>query len=112
MCKKHPDVIKHGRKVDMSDLENERALQIQKKFVAKFVVIINTIPINISFVCRFYAPAAFILTFVIPVAIHYYLGEDPFRALNWNVFRYTFGLHMVWLVNSGAHSWGMRPYDK
>jgi len=75
----------------MSDLENDRMLQIQKKI---------------------YSPASFILTFVIPITIHYFLGEDPFRALNFNVLRYTFGLHMVWLVNSGAHSWGMKPYDR
>ncbi|CRL07879.1 CLUMA_CG020908, isoform A [Clunio marinus] len=91
MCKKHPDVIKYGRRIDMSDLENDKMLQLQKKI---------------------YTPASFILTFVIPITIHYFLGEDPFRALNSNVFRYTFGLHMVWLVNSGAHKWGMRPYDK
>lgn len=29
-CKKHPDVIKFGRRIDMSDLENDRVLQIQK----------------------------------------------------------------------------------
>lgn len=69
-------------------------------------------PFKKSFVIRVYTPASFILAFVIPVTIHYYLGEDPFRALNWNILRYTFGLHMVWLVNSGAHKWGMRPYDK
>lgn len=33
MCKKHPDVIKHGKKVDMSDLENDTMLKIQKKWV-------------------------------------------------------------------------------
>lgn len=75
-------------------------------------VYLNSEPINIPFVRRVYSPAAFILTFVIPIAINYLLGEDPLRALNANVFRYTFGLHMVWLVNSGAHKWGMRPYDK
>lgn len=30
MCKKHPDVIKHGKKVDMSDLEDDKMLKIQK----------------------------------------------------------------------------------
>jgi stearoyl-CoA desaturase (Delta-9 desaturase) len=31
MCKKHPDVIEYGRKIDMSDLENDEMLKIQKK---------------------------------------------------------------------------------
>lgn len=30
-CKKHPEVIKQGRKIDMSDLENDPMLKIQKR---------------------------------------------------------------------------------
>lgn len=76
------------------------------------VLELNTNYFRLYFVARIYSPAAFILTFLLPVTASYFLGEDPFRALNWNVLRYTFGLHMVWLVNSGAHQWGMRPYDR
>jgi stearoyl-CoA desaturase (Delta-9 desaturase) len=31
MCKKHPEVIRQGKKVDMSDLESDPMLQFQKK---------------------------------------------------------------------------------
>lgn len=31
MCKKHPDVIEQGKKVDMSDLQNDPLVQFQKK---------------------------------------------------------------------------------
>lgn len=31
MCKKHPDVVDQGKKVDMSDLENDPMMQFQKK---------------------------------------------------------------------------------
>lgn len=31
MCKKHPDVKKYGGKVDMSDLENDSLLLLQRK---------------------------------------------------------------------------------
>lgn len=31
MCRKHPDVIEKGKRVDMSDLEGEWYLQVQKK---------------------------------------------------------------------------------
>jgi stearoyl-CoA desaturase (Delta-9 desaturase) len=31
MCKKHPDVIKYGRKIDHSDVEDDPVLQFQKK---------------------------------------------------------------------------------
>lgn len=32
MCKKHPDVKKHGAKVDMSDLETDPLLLLQRKW--------------------------------------------------------------------------------
>lgn len=28
------------------------------------------------------------------------------------ILRYCLGLNATWLVNSAAHMWGMRPYDK
>lgn len=31
MCKKHPDVVKFGQRVDMSDLENDTFLKFQKR---------------------------------------------------------------------------------
>lgn len=31
--KKHPDVIEAGKKIDISDVTNDRLLQFQKKFV-------------------------------------------------------------------------------
>jgi stearoyl-CoA desaturase (Delta-9 desaturase) len=31
MCKKHPDVVEKGKKIDMSDLENDPLMQFQKK---------------------------------------------------------------------------------
>lgn len=31
MCKKHPDVIKFGKNVDMSDLESEEVLKFQRR---------------------------------------------------------------------------------
>lgn len=65
-----------------------------------------------QFISRIYTPAAFILTFVMPITLSYYLGEDAFRALNANILRYTISLHVVWLVNSGAHYFGMKPYEK
>jgi stearoyl-CoA desaturase (Delta-9 desaturase) len=31
MCRKHPDVIEQGKKIDMSDLEDDPVMQFQKK---------------------------------------------------------------------------------
>lgn len=93
MCKKHPDVIEKGKGIDMSDLTNDKVLAFQKKY---YLLIM-------PFCC-----------FVIPTMVPVYLwGETWTNA--WFVatlFRFTFTLNMTWLVNSAAHMWGLRPYDK
>jgi len=93
LCRKHPDVIEKGKGLDISDLENDPLLKFQKKYYL----------ILMPIVC-------FLLPTVIPV---YVWGETWTNA--WFVaalFRYTFTLNMTWLVNSAAHMWGNRPYDK
>lgn len=51
---------------------------------------------------------------VIPFLIPYlFLGETISNS--WYcaaIFRYIFSLHGTWLVNSYAHFYGMKPYDK
>lgn len=51
--------------------------------------------------------------FLIPtwVPCHYW-DEKPMYAWYGTIFRYTFSLNLTWLVNSAAHIWGMKPYDK
>lgn len=55
-----------------------------------------------------------ILCFLVPTCVPVFVwGETWTNA--WFVatmFRYTFTLNMTWLVNSAAHMWGDRPYDK
>lgn len=34
-CRKHPDVTKFGSKIDMSDLEDDKVIQFQRKLVKK-----------------------------------------------------------------------------
>ncbi|KAL7027394.1 hypothetical protein ACKWTF_005426 [Chironomus riparius] len=91
MCKKHPEVIRQGKKVDMSDLENDPWLVTQKKY---------------------YIPLAFVLNFVVPVYLGILCGESFTTVWNRNLFRYIIILNFVWCVNSVAHIWGMKPYDK
>lgn len=31
MCRKHPDVVQKGKGIDMSDLQNDKLLQFQRK---------------------------------------------------------------------------------
>lgn len=55
-----------------------------------------------------------LLSFGIPAFLPWYLTGETF-ANSWYVgsmLRYTISLHSTWLVNSAAHIWGTKPYDK
>lgn len=77
LCKKHPDVIENGKKVDMSDLENDPLLQFQKKYFLPFALLFNV---------------------VIPISLACYFGEDFNVAWNGNIFRFVLLLNITWTV--------------
>lgn len=53
------------------------------------------------------------IAFVAPIlGSHWLWGEDLIASMNFNIARYVLGLHVNWSINSVAHIWGMRPYDK
>jgi stearoyl-CoA desaturase (Delta-9 desaturase) len=92
MCKKHPDVKAAGAKIDISDLKADPVLAFQKKY---FLILMP------------------IFCFIIPTVVPLFWGETLKNA--WFVatmFRYTFFLNVTWCVNSAAHKWGGKPYDK
>ncbi|XP_075974336.1 acyl-CoA Delta-9 desaturase-like [Anticarsia gemmatalis] len=92
MVKKHPDVLSKGRTIDMSDLLEDPLLHFQNKHYLKLVTL----------VC-----------FVLPTIIPTLWGETAWVAFYVAVLlRYTFTLHVTWLINSAAHMWGNKPYDK
>jgi hypothetical protein len=43
------------------------------------------------------------MSMVLPTLITMAMGEHWWPAWNFNVLRYTIGLHIVWLVNSGKN---------
>ncbi|KAJ4438247.1 hypothetical protein ANN_14186, partial [Periplaneta americana] len=93
MVRKHPDVKNKGKTVDMSDLLEDPIVVWQMR------TYLVTMPL---------------LCFVIPAWIPvYFWGEDPW--VSWyvaSIMRYTLSLNGTWLVNSAAHMWGTKPYDK
>lgn len=93
LMKKHPDVFIKGRNVDISDLKRDPVVQFQH---------------------RYYLLLCFIFTALIPTIVPWYFwGEDFWVAfIVLFVFRYVMTLHSTWLVNSAAHLWGSRNYDK
>jgi len=92
LVKKHPDVVKAGRKMDFSDLLEDPLVKYQKKFDPWF---------------------AFYMCFFLPAQIaSRYWGEDFWNAfLVCGALRYVCVLHFTWMVNSAAHLYGDHPYD-
>ncbi|XP_018393077.1 PREDICTED: acyl-CoA Delta(11) desaturase-like [Cyphomyrmex costatus] len=92
MMKKHPDVIRRGRQVDMSD--------------------VLTDPI-VAFQIKYFPILKFIFAFLLPVMLPVYgWNETWYRAfVSQNIIRYVCLLNNIWSVNSAAHIWGSKPYD-
>jgi len=93
LVRKHPDVIKKGKTVDLSDLYGDPILVFQK---------------------RFYIPLAIFFCFIMPTLVPmYFWNESAWTAyFTAGVFRYIWTLHCTWAINSIAHIFGNRPYDK
>ncbi|KAH8294978.1 hypothetical protein KR018_004870 [Drosophila ironensis] len=93
LCKKHPEVKAKGKGVDLSDLRADPILMFQKKY---YMILMPL--------------ACFILPTIVPM----YFWNETF-VNSWFVatmFRWCFILNVTWLVNSAAHKFGGRPYDK
>ncbi|XP_066994123.1 acyl-CoA Delta-9 desaturase [Anabrus simplex] len=93
LVKKHPDVKEKGKTVELHDLEQDPIVTFQRKY---YLILMP------------------IICFLIPTTVPIYLWNESFRNA-WFVsamFRYAFTLNMTWLVNSAAHFWGAKPYDK
>lgn len=89
----HPAVVRRRKQVDMSDLEADSIVMWQKKY---------------------YIPLFAIFTVALPAVIPILVwGEDPWLSLwvHFNV-RFCTTLNIAFCVNSVAHMWGNRPYDK
>ncbi|XP_071440253.1 acyl-CoA Delta-9 desaturase-like, partial [Hetaerina americana] len=93
MQRKHPDVLLMGKKVDMSDITEDPML---------------------AFHTKYFLPIKIIFCFLIPVAVPViFWGEPWIRSfVLLGTLRYIIGLNFTWCVNSAAHLWGFKPYDK
>ncbi|XP_017780909.1 PREDICTED: acyl-CoA Delta(11) desaturase-like [Nicrophorus vespilloides] len=91
--KKQKEVKEKGKVIDMTDITNDPILMFQH---------------------RYYAPLMLICCFLIPTLIPVYLWhEDLYPSFAMAAaFRYIFSVHSTWLVNSAAHIYGMKPYDR
>nr|ABX71630.1 acyl-CoA-delta11-desaturase [Lampronia capitella] len=93
LTRKHPEVKRRGKDIDMMDIYNDSLLKFQKKYAIPFV----------GLVC-----------FVIPTLMPMYFWNETLNN-SWHIatmLRYIVNLNMTFLVNSAAHIWGYKPYDK
>ena len=90
---KHPQVLIKGRNIDLEDLKQD--------------------PV-VAFQARFYLPLTILFSVLIPSLVPWYFWNEPghIAFLFLFGFRYITSLHCTWLVNSAAHLWGDRPYDR
>ncbi|XP_022919265.1 acyl-CoA Delta-9 desaturase-like [Onthophagus taurus] len=92
LCRKHPEVKAKGKGIDMSDLYADPILKFQKDY---YLIVMP------------------LICFVIPTIIPMYFWDETFQnAFFLNLFRYVWTLNITWLVNSAAHMFGDKPYDK
>jgi len=93
LTRKHPEVKAKGQGIDVSDLLADPVCRIQR---------------------RFYIESAILFCFVLPTVIPWYFwGESLLNAyFVAGVFRYIAVLNVTWCVNSVAHMFGNKPYDK
>ncbi|KAJ3653122.1 hypothetical protein Zmor_019037 [Zophobas morio] len=90
---KHPDFTRLGKTVDMSDLEADPVVRFQKKY---------------------YAILAPVFSLVVPTMIPWYFwNQDLYVSFcTAGMLRLVISFHFTWTVNSVAHTWGTRPYDR
>ncbi|KAH8334712.1 hypothetical protein KR074_008062 [Drosophila pseudoananassae] len=89
----HPKVIAKRKVIDMSDLEADAVCMFQRKY---------------------YIPLFALCSIILPVAVPWYFwNEDLWMSfwINFNM-RFTWTLNVAFFVNSVAHMYGNKPYDK
>ena len=93
LTRKHPDIMIKGKTLDFTDLSSDPVISFQRKYY----------PIFFLFFC-----------FLLPTLLcHTLVGDTWINCLIVGSFgRYIVTLHCTWFVNSAAHMWGDRPYNK
>lgn len=93
MMTKHPKVIESGRKISMKDVLDDPVVRWHTNYFSELKVL---------------------MCFVLPTALHMYVCNESWQVavLSQMFVRYALSLNFTWLVNSAAHMWGSKPYDK
>ncbi|XP_062125679.1 LOW QUALITY PROTEIN: acyl-CoA Delta-9 desaturase [Drosophila sulfurigaster albostrigata] len=89
----HPKVIAKRKVIDMSDLEADAVVMFQRKY---------------------YIPLFALCSIILPVVVPWYFWQEDLWMSFWINFtmRFTWTLNVAFFVNSVAHMYGNKPYDK
>lgn len=89
----HPEVVAKRKMIDMSDLQNDAIVMWQKKL---------------------YEPLFALIAIGMPVLVPWYFWNESLWLSFWVNFnlRFCITLNIAFFVNSVAHMYGKRPYDK
>ncbi|XP_048512417.1 acyl-CoA Delta(11) desaturase-like isoform X2 [Athalia rosae] len=91
--RRHPEFLRRSREIDMTDILSDPVAVFHKKYVTQM---------NLLF--------CFIIPTVIPVVCW---GEILLHAVLTQCFiRHVLAFHFLWSVNSFAHLYGTRPYNR
>eukprot|EP00915_Cephaloidophora_sp_WS-2016_P002726 GHVH01003685.1.p1 GENE.GHVH01003685.1~~GHVH01003685.1.p1 ORF type:complete len:410 (+),score=40.06 GHVH01003685.1:79-1308(+) len=91
LTRKHPDVARMGKSIDMDDLKKNQIVQFQH---------------------RYYLPCMLFWSFAFPSVVPVLVwGESLWTSFVVACLRMTFVHHGTWFVNSIAHWQGPHPYD-
>lgn len=89
----HPDVVAKRKSVEMSDLHEDAIVMWQK---------------------HYYLPLFALIAIGMPVLVPWYMWNESLWMSFWTNFNFRFciTLNIAFLVNSVAHMYGTKPYDK
>ncbi|KAJ0410062.1 hypothetical protein ATCC90586_006455 [Pythium insidiosum] len=91
MVRKHPNVRKQGAKLKFDDLLRDPVVAFQMKY---------------------YLPTVLLMCYAVPTYIGHLMGNTWAGFWVGGIFRHVWVLHMTWCVNSVAHFFGYKPYDR
>ncbi|KAF1327377.1 hypothetical protein FI667_g7620, partial [Globisporangium splendens] len=91
MVRKHQNVRLAGKKVSIVDLLEDPVVRFQKNY---------------------YISTVLLMCYGFPTLVGYWMGNALIGFFVGGVFRHVWVLHMTWCVNSVAHFFGYKPYDR
>lgn len=107
----HPLVVQKRKMVDMSDLESDPIVMWQKKY---YLLPLTIFVLLIKCFYRLYPLWFLLIAVLLPVSIPVYFWNETIWNSFWINFnsRFCITLNIAFFVNSVAHMWGQKPYDK